>query len=259
MTKGKIHSFESFAAADGPGVRFLVFMSGCPLRCRYCHNPDTWAAPPAFELSVDEVLSHALRYKEYWGREGGITVSGGEPMLQAAFVADLFEKLHSTLTPNPYPLSPNPYPLTRTCLDTSAACFDETNPEIVRLLNATDIVLLDIKQIDDEKHRALTGASNAPVLACAKYLAKIGKPTWIRYVLVPGVTDDETDLKNLGAFIRTLPNVVKTEILPYHTLGIDKWTRLGLDYTLHDIQQPTHDEIARATNALFGIGDEKMV
>ncbi len=244
MTTGKIHSFESFAAADGPGVRFLVFMSGCPLRCRYCHNPDTWAAPPAFELSADDVLARALRYKEYWGREGGITVSGGEPMLQATFVADLFEKIKQQ---REISKSRNTeISTTLTCLDTSAACFDESNPEIVRLLEATDIVLLDIKQIDDEKHRALTGASNAPVLACAKYLAKIGKPTWIRHVLVPAITDDEADLKKLGAFIRTLPNVVKTEILPYHTLGIDKWTRLGLDYTLKDTQPPTCEEISRA-------------
>ncbi len=232
MTKGKIHSYETFTASDGPGVRFLVFLSGCPFRCRYCHNPDTWAAPPAFEATAPDVLARALRYKEYWGETGGITVSGGEPMLQAAFVAELFEQAHARGV--------------TTCLDTSAACFDEANPEIVRLLSLSDTVLLDLKHIDEAKHRDLTGKSNAPVLACARYLAKIGTPVWIRHVLVPGLTDDEADLKNLGAFIRTLPNVVKTEILPYHTLGMDKWARLGLDYTLKNMRPPIAEEITRA-------------
>ncbi len=232
MTKGKIHSYETFAAADGPGVRFLVFLSGCPLRCRYCHNPDTWTAAPAFEQAADEVLARALRYKEYWGAEGGVTVSGGEPMLQAAFVAELFEKAHAKKI--------------TTCLDTSAACFDAANPDIVRLLAATDTVLLDLKHIDDTKHRDLTGASNAPVLACARYLAEKETPVWIRHVLVPGVTDDANDLKKLGDFIRTLPNVVKTEILPYHTLGADKWKRLGLTYTLDGVEPPTPEAVARA-------------
>lgn len=232
MEKGHIHSYETFAAADGPGVRFLVFLSGCPYRCRYCHNPDTWARAAAFEATTDEVLARALRYKTYWGEEGGITVSGGEPMLQAAFVAELFEKAHAKGV--------------TTCLDTSAACFDEKNPEIVRLLAATDTVLLDLKHIDDEKHRDLTGASNAAPLACAKYLKAIKKPTWIRHVLVPGVTDDEGDLRRLGEFIRTLDNVTRVDVLPYHVFGIEKWHKLEIPYSLEGVKPPADDVLTRA-------------
>ena len=235
---GRIHSYETFAAADGPGVRFLVFLSGCPFRCRYCHNPDTWAKPAAFEATADDVLARALRYRSYWGKDGGITVSGGEPMLQAAFVAELFEKAHAAGV--------------TTCLDTSAACFDADDPETVRLLAATDTVLLDLKHIDAAKHRDLTGDSNAAPLACARYLAGIGKPVWIRHVLVPGVTDDERDLAALGDFIRTLPNVVRTDVLPYHVFGVEKWHRLGLPYTLEGVNPPSEESVARARTLLAG-------
>ena len=238
VTKGRIHSYETFGAADGPGVRFLVFLSGCPFRCRYCHNPDTWATPAAFEATADDVLAKALRYKAYWGEKGGITASGGAPMLQAAFVAELFEKAHAQGV--------------TTCLDTAAACFDETDPQIVRLLAATDTVLLDLKQIDDTKHRALTGFSNAAPLACAKYLAAIGKPTWIRHVLVPGVTDDAADLAALGAFVRTLANVTRVDVLPYHVFGVEKWRKLGLAYSLEDTEPPTESSLREAV-ALLGL------
>lgn len=236
--KGKVHSYETFGAADGPGVRFLVFLSGCPFRCRYCHNPDTWAKGAAFEASTGEILEKALRYKAYWGKDGGITVSGGEPMLQAAFVAELFEKAHEKGV--------------STCLDTSAACFDRENAEIVRLLAATDTVLLDLKHIDDEKHRALTGASNAAPLACARYLAEIGKPTWIRHVLVPGVTDNETDLRALGEFIKTLGNVVRVDVLPYHVFGVEKWHKLELPYSLEGVEPPSAESLARAKALVAG-------
>ncbi len=232
MIAGRIHSYESFAAADGPGVRFLVFLSGCPFRCRYCHNPDTWATPPPTTATAEDVLARALRYRAYWGTEGGITVSGGEPMLQAAFVAELFEKAHAFGI--------------NTCLDTAAGCFDANDPNICRMLALSDTVLLDIKHIDDTAHRALTGASIAPVLACARYLAEQKIPTWIRHVLVPSVTDNENDLRNLGAFIRTLPNVSRVDVLPYHTLGVAKWQRLGLDYTLPDTPTPTPEALTRA-------------
>lgn len=238
VNKGKVHSYETFGAADGPGVRFIVFLSGCPLRCRYCHNPDTWAKGPAFEATADDVLARALRYKSYWGKEGGITVSGGEPMLQADFVAELFEKAHEKGI--------------NTCLDTSAACFDREDPKIVRLLAATDTVLLDLKHIDEKKHLELTGASNAAPIACAKYLAEIQKPTWIRHVLVPGVTDDERDLTELGAFIRTLKNVVRVDILPYHTFGVEKWKALELPYSLDGVEPPSEEKLARAKALVAG-------
>lgn len=237
--KGKVHSYETFAAADGPGVRFLVFLSGCPFRCRYCHNPDTWAKPPAFEATADEVLARALRYRPYWGANGGLTVSGGEPMLQAAFVAELFEKAHAASV--------------TTCLDTAAGCFDQKDPAQAALLAATDTVLLDLKLFDAAAHRALTGADNAPVLDCARHMSERGTDMWIRRVLVPGVTDGEDDLRQTGAFIRTLSSVRRVEVLPYHALGASKWQRLGLDYALSDARPPTTDEIVRAERLLsFG-------
>jgi len=232
----RVHSFETFGAVDGPGVRFIVFLSGCPFRCAYCHNPDTWARPAALEMTPKEVLAKALRYQSYWGREGGLTASGGEPMMQAKEVAELFRRAHAEGV--------------TTCLDTAAGCFDRTNKDVVELLKETDTVLLDLKCFDASAHRALTGADNASVLDCARYLAEISKDVWIRRVLVPGLTDDEADLRATGAFIASLPNIKKVEVLPYHTLGVHKWAALGLDYTLKDARHPTEDEIARAKTLL---------
>ncbi|MGN0854009.1 MAG: pyruvate formate-lyase-activating protein [Kiritimatiellia bacterium] len=234
-SKGEIHSYETFAAADGPGVRFLVFLSGCPFRCAYCHNPDTWAKPAAEKATADEVLRRALRYRAYWGRDGGLTVSGGEPMLQAGFVTKLFEKARREKV--------------TTCLDTAAGPFVDDG-RFDALFAATDTVLLDIKEIDDARHRALTGASNAPVLACARRLSAIGKPVWIRYVLVPGLTDGADDLRRLGDFLRTLRNIARFDILPYHTFGVEKWRKLGLPYALAEVTPPTAEALARARNLI---------
>ncbi len=232
----KIHSYETFGAADGPGVRFVVFLSGCPFRCRYCHNPDTWAKPAAAEATPDEVLARALRYRPYWGAEGGVTASGGEPLMQAEAVAELFRKTRAAGA--------------TTCLDTAAGCFDRSDPAQVALFRETDTVLLDLKLFDAAAHRALTGADNAPVLDCARYLAEIGKDVWMRRVLVPGVTDGEDDLRKTGAFIATLANVKKVEVLPYHALGVHKWEALGLSYTLADAVPPSDEAIARARRLL---------
>lgn len=240
---GRIHSCETFAAADGPGVRFLVFLSGCPFRCAYCHNPDTWARPPAYETTADELLRKALRYRDYWGRDGGVTVSGGEPMLQPGFVAEFFEKAHAAGV--------------TTCLDTAAGPFDPNDPEIRRLLAASDTVLLDVKHIDPERHRALTGCDNASVLACARYLAETGRPVWIRHVLVPGVTDGEADLRRLAAFLGTLSNVARVDVLPYHAMGVPKWRALGLDYRLEGVDPPSAESLARA-RALLARRDVSM-
>lgn len=233
---GRVHSFETFGAADGPGVRFVIFVQGCNFRCRYCHNPDTWAGGKWTEITAEDALRRALRYRPYWGEQGGITVSGGEPLLQPEFVAELFERAHAAGV--------------NTCLDTAAGPFQRDNPAILRALAATDTVLLDLKHIDPDSHRALTGADNAAPLDCARYLSEIGKPTWIRHVLVPGVTTDPAALQRLGNFIATLSNIKRVEVLPYHSLGEEKWRMLGLDYTLADTPPPTPEQVQEAQRRL---------
>lgn len=236
MIIGRVHSFESFGAADGPGVRFVVFMHGCVCRCAYCHNPDTWATPPRHEVTADDVVRKALRYREYWGEKGGITLSGGEPMMQAAFGAELFGKIHALGA--------------TTCLDTSAAVFSRADRAMLSLLESSDTVLLDIKAFDPKLHKRLTGVDNAPVLDCARYLAERGIKAWIRRVIVPGLTDQPEDLEATREFISTLGNVEKVEVLPYHDFGVPKWNALGLDYTLANVCVPSAEAIAAAREVL---------
>jgi len=188
------------------------------------------------EMTPRDVLEKALRYRSYWGEDGGITASGGEPMLQAAETAELFCLAHAVGV--------------TTCLDTAAGCFSRNDEAIRSLIDATDTVLLDFKEFDGARHRELTGADNAPVLDCARYLAEIGKNVWIRRVLVPGLTDDEQDLRETGRFVGTLPNVKRVEVLPYHAMGVRKWQSLGLAYALEDVRAPTEDEVIRARRLL---------
>lgn len=230
---GKIHSFESFGAADGPGVRFIVFLHGCPLRCVYCHNPDTWANEnPAMEFSPEEVLKRALRYRDYWGEKGGITLSGGEPLLQAEFAAELFELAHAEGV--------------TTCLDTSGASFRRGDAAIERLISVTDTVLLDIKAFDSKLHREVTGADNSQILDFARYLSEKGVSTWIRRVIVPGLTDGEDDLKKTGEFISSLKNIERIEVLPYHDFGVEKWRNLGIKYPLEGVYSADDAGVQRA-------------
>ena len=237
-----IHSTESFGSVDGPGIRFLIFLQGCHMRCRYCHNPDTWKSGSAgcgTAASVKDLLDKAERYRSYWGPEGGITVSGGEALLQTDFLTELFEEAHRRGI--------------NTCLDTAAQPFTREAPffpKFERLMQSTDLVLLDIKHIDSEQHRWLTGHPNENILDCARYLSDIRKPVWIRHVLVPGITDSEDHLQRLRLFIDTLHNVQKVEVLPYHTLGVFKWQQLGIPYTLADVPTPTKEQIARAEQIL---------
>lgn len=234
--KGRIHSIETCGTVDGPGLRYIIFLQGCLLRCKFCHNPDTWEVGKGQEMSVDDIIKDVLDYKPYFDSSGGgVTVSGGEPLLQIDFLIELFQKckelgIHTTI-------------------DSSGGCYHE-HPEFLRkldqLMDLTDLVLLDIKQINSEKHHALTGMKNQHILAFAKYLSAKNKPVWIRHVLVPGWTDDEEDLSSLNLFIDSLSNVQKVEILPYHKLGVYKWKELGLRYELEGVEPPTETEVQRA-------------
>lgn len=232
--EGRIHSFESLGAVDGPGVRFVVFMQGCSLKCKYCQNRDTWNLKGGTTYSSDEIVEKILRYKNYIMPNGGVTISGGEPLLQAKFLIELFTKLRQ-------------YNI-HTCIDTSGSVA--LTDEIKELINLTDLFLLDIKCINDEKAINLTGVSNKKELEFAKYLSNINKPMWIRQVLVPGYTDDEQDLVKLKEFISTLKSVEKVEILPYHDLGKFKWEQLGEIYPLEKVRTANNDDVKRAKEIL---------
>lgn len=239
MTKGYIHSLESFGSVDGPGVRYVIFTSGCAMRCQFCHNPDTWNMQSGTAYTADELIEKAIKYRPYWGSEGGITVSGGEPLLQIDFLTELFQKakeegIHTTL-------------------DTSGQPFTKEETYIQKfqkLMDVTDLVLLDLKHIDEEQHQLLTGHTNRNILELANYLSDIGKPVWIRHVLVPQRNDEDTYLNRLRDYIHTLRNVERVEVLPYHTLGVYKWKELGLTYSLDGIDPPTKERIANANRIL---------
>lgn len=239
MTKGFVHSVESFGSVDGPGIRFLIFLQGCPMRCQFCHNPDSWKTGIGEERTADELLDQAERFRAYWGDNGGITVSGGEALLQIDFLLELFEKTKQRGI--------------GTCLDTSAQLFTRKSPffeKFERLMELTDTVLLDIKHIDDEEHRKLTRHSNANILDCARYLSEIDKPVWIRHVLIPGITDKDEYLVRLRDFLSSLHNIERIEVLPYHTLGVYKYEKLGIDYPLKDVQPPAAERVANANDIL---------
>jgi pyruvate formate lyase activating enzyme len=238
--EGRIHSIESFGASDGPGVRFIVFLEGCRLRCKYCHNPDTWAKPLDTQLMTPEaLLRKALRYRPYWGDLGGVTASGGEPLLQIDFLAEFFRLCKAQGV--------------NTCIDTAAEPFTREQPwfgKFEALMEVTDLLLFDIKHIDSAAHKELTGRPNENILDCARYLSDIGKPIWVRHVLVPGVNTDPDVLRRTGDFIRTLKNVRRIDVLPYHTLGVFKWDALKIPYQLKGVEPPTDEQVAAARKAL---------
>ena len=236
---GNIHSVESFGSADGPGVRYIVFLKGCAMRCKYCHNPDTWAGQGEDWQTPEEVLNKALRYKNYWKKNGGITVSGGEALLQIDFVTELF-RLAKEKGVN-------------TCLDTSGNPFTRQEPffgKFRKLMEVTDLFMLDIKHMDPAGHRKLTGCDNANILDMARFLSDSGKAMWIRHVLVPGITDDEEQLTSLRKSIDTLKTGEGVEMLPYHTLGVFKWKELGIPYQLEGVEPPTEEQVKRAKELL---------
>ena len=241
--KGRVSSIETFGSVDGPGVRFVVFLQGCNMRCKYCHNPETWSIDGGCEWTAEKLFEKAYRYRTYWGNNmenGGITVSGGEPLLQIEFVTEFFklasEKgVHTTLDTSGQPFTMDEKWLLK---------FDE-------LMKYTDLVILDLKEFDSIKHKTLTGYDNKNILEMAKYLSQNGQPMWIRHVLVPDVTDDNESMEELGVFINSLKTVERVENLPYHTLGIIKWEKLNIKYPLFGVRTPTADEIAKADEILI--------
>lgn len=220
MTKGRIHSIETFAAVDGPGLRVAVFLQGCPQRCIYCHNPDTWNAAGGEQAAPEELVKKIMRYHPYFKRRGGVTLSGGEPFMQAEFVTDLFRLLKAENI--------------HTAVDT---CGFYLTPQVKKALEYTDLVLLDIKHAEPEVFKKITKQSFSHTLAFLNYMKEIQKPLWIRQVILPGYTDNEQQIRALLAMLEGA-NVERIELLPYHTLGRQKWEELGIPYEIGHIQPP---------------------
>lgn len=237
---GRIHSTESFGTVDGPGIRFVVFLQGCPMRCLYCHNPDTWDVTGGRLMSAHEVLALYEKNRAFYSG-GGLTVTGGEPLLQIDFLLELFSKAKEKGI--------------HTALDTSGITYNEKNTEYMQkleeLMKYTDLVMLDIKQINDVKHKALTGASNRAPLAFAKYLEEKGISVWIRHVVVEGYTDNEDDLFALGEFIGKLKNVKALDVLPYHSMGESKYESLGIPYALKGMRALDQASAVRAKQKIL--------
>mgnify|MGYP000379239028 CR=1 FL=1 len=231
--------WKDFGSVDGPGVRYLIFTTGCAMRCQFCHNPDTWNMNSGTLYTADELIDKAWKYRTYWGSKGGITVSGGEPLLQIDFLLELFQKAKERGI--------------NTTLDTCGNPFTREEPffsKFQELMKVTDLVMLDIKHIDDEQHKILTGQTNKNILDMAEYLSETGKPVWIRHVLVPERSDKDEYLHRLHDFIETLDNVEKVEVLPYHTLGVYKWKELGIPYQLEGIDPPSQERVENANRIL---------
>ena len=224
---GYIHSTESFGTVDGPGIRFVIFMQGCPLRCKYCHNPDTWETRQGTAMTSDELIAMYLKNKAFY-KNGGITVTGGEPLLQTEFLIELFTKAKEKGI--------------HTCLDTSGITYSKNSEDkLTALMKLTDLVMLDIKHIDDDKHKELTGLSNKNVLAFAEFIDKMNVDICIRHVVVEGITDEKEDLINLGKFIGKLKHLRYLDVLPYHTMGVNKYRDLGIAYPLEGV--PATDKV----------------
>lgn len=237
MVKGRIHSTESFGTVDGPGVRFVVFFQGCPLRCSYCHNPDTWDFSCGIEATAEELINEYDSYKEFL-RSGGITATGGEPLAQPEFLAEFFSLAKSKGI--------------HTCLDTSAGCYDPTDHRAIdEALKYTDLVMLDIKHIDSEAHKRLTGVGNEHILKFANHLSELEIPIWIRHVVVPGITDKRDELFDLGMFISGLKTLKALDVLPYHDMAKAKYKELGIDYPLGDTHSLSKDEAVRAREIIM--------
>lgn len=234
---GHIHSTESFGTVDGPGVRFVVFFQGCPMRCKYCHNPDTWDFSGGTERTAEDLMKEYDSYKEFY-KTGGITATGGEPLVQAEFLAQLFKLAKSKDV--------------HTCLDTSAGVYDPNSHEkIDEALKYTDLVMLDIKHIDNDCHKKLTGIGNRNILAFAEHIRDLGIPVWIRHVVVPGITDKYEELFALGEYLSNLSNLKALDVLPYHDMAKTKYQELGLEYPLGNTPPLTKEEAIKARETII--------
>ena len=240
QSSGFIHSIESFGTVDGPGIRLVVFFQGCPMRCLYCHNPDTWHMADGKPMAVEEILAQFRKNKAFYTK-GGITATGGEPLMQLDFLTALFEAAKAEDV--------------HTCLDTSGITFRPENAELTarfdRLMEATDLIMLDLKQVIPERHRALTGQDNANILAFARYASEKNKQLWIRHVVVPGWTDDLESLTALGRFMAQLKSVKALDVLPYHTLGVHKYQEMGVPYPLDGVQPLEQKDAQRAREMIL--------
>ena len=243
-TTGRIHSIETFGTVDGPGIRYIVFLQGCPLRCRYCHNRDTWDTTKGIVKSAEEIIQDVVKYKTYFDASGGgLTLSGGEPTLQVEFSTALFRLAKEKNI--------------HTCLDTSG--YTEIS-KIKKLLEFTDLVLLDIKHTDPKTSTWLTGHDSNNAIKLARYLSERNIPIWLRHVLVPGVTDDKENIIALAKLIRSLTNIEKFEFLPYHTMGVYKWKELDGEYGLEGIREANERDIGEAKKLLLENGvDPRLI
>ena len=246
---GRIHSLESFGTVDGPGLRYVVFMQGCPMRCQYCHNPDTWNMSGGTEITVAEILSQYEKNRPFY-RNGGLTVTGGEPLMQIDFVTELLTQAQQKGI--------------HTCIDTSGITYSPDNrkslDKLDKLLSATDLVMLDIKHIRSDRHKTLTGHENSKILDFARYLDKKHIPVWIRHVVVPGHTDDADDLKELGHFIGELKNVKALDVLPYHVMGQSKYEQLGLEYPLENVPACSKEKASASRDIILeGIREKRKL
>lgn len=238
--KGRIHSIETMGTVDGPGLRYVIFTQGCLLRCKFCHNPDTWKMGQGKEMTVEEMVKDIKDYLPFFqSTNGGVTVSGGEPLLQLEFLIELFTELKKLGV--------------HTTIDSSAGCFSRSPrfmKNLDKLLEVTDLVLLDLKHIDPIEHKELTGMSNEHIIDMARYLDEKNIAIWVRHVLVPGISDNDKYLQQLSDFIATLGNVKQIDVLPYHKLGVYKWETLGIKYPLEGVEPPTEDRVKNAEDIL---------
>ena len=237
---GYIHSIESFGTVDGPGIRFVVFLQGCPMRCQYCHNPDSWETGTGTRMSTEELIEQ-FQKNRYFYSKGGITVTGGEPLLQIDFLLEFFSLAKELGI--------------HTCIDTSGVVYrrgnSEYNQKLDRLMSLTDLVMLDIKHIDNQAHKKLTGHENTNILEFARYLEEKKIPLWVRHVVIPGITDFKEDLKNLGRFIGTLSNLKALDVLPYHVMGVEKYKKLGIPYPLEGVEAASVKQAAEAKKSIL--------